>query len=213
MIKKRRVRLLVFLTVMLLSMTVFSSIALADGSERTEPVEITPQPTVAPTPVPTPATHGSAFTNAGNMALVDNLFAENTNKQFITVESKNGQLFYIVIDYDAVQNEETDSYAVHFLNMVDEADLMALLEELDIDVPDKTPEPTPTPKPTVEVVPEPEEPGGMSSGILLIVFALLVGGVILYYFKVIKKKPKQKVPSYTDEYAMDDEDDIWEKEV
>lgn len=211
MIKKRRVRLLAFLTVMLLSMTVFSSAALADGSERTEPVE-TPQPIVAPTPVPTPATQGSAFTNEGNMALVDNLFVKNTNKQFITVESKNGQLFYIVIDYDAVQNEETDSYAVHFLNMVDEADLMALLEELDIDVPDKTPEPTPTPKPTVEVITEPEEPDGMNGGILLIVFALLVGGVIFYYFKVIKKKPKQKVPSYTDEYDMDD-DDIWEKEV
>lgn len=211
MIKKRRVRLLAFLTVMLLSMTVFSSVALADGSERTEPAE-TPQPTVAPTPVPTPATQGSAFTNEGNMALVDNLFAKNTNKQFITVESKNGQLFYIVIDYDAVQNEETESYEVHFLNMVDEADLMALLEELDIDVPDTTPESTPTPKPTVEVVPEPDEPNGVNSSILLIVFALLVGGVVLYYFKVIKKKPKQKVPSYTDEYDMDD-DDIWEKEV
>ena len=211
MIKKRRVRLLTFLTVMLLSMTVFSSVALADGSERTEPVE-TPQPTAVPTPVSTPATQGNAFTNEGNMALVDNLFAENTNKQFITVESKNGQLFYIVIDYDAVQNEETESYAVHFLNMVDEADLMALLEELDIEIPDKTPEPTPTPKPTVEVVPEPDESGGMNSGILLIVFALLVGGVVFYYFKVIKKKPKQKVPSYTDEYDMDD-DDIWEKEV
>lgn len=211
MIKKRRVRMLAFLTVMLLSMTVFSSAALADGSERTEPAE-TPQPTVAPTPVPTPATQGSAFTNEGNMALVDNLFSKNTNKQFITVESKNGQLFYIVIDYDAVQNEETDSYAVHFLNMVDEADLMTLLEELDIEIPDKTPEPTPTPKPTVEVVPEPEETNGMNGGILLIVFALLVGGVVLYYFKVIKKKPKQKVPSYTDEYDMDD-DDIWEKEV
>lgn len=211
MIKKRRVRLLAFLTVMLLSMTVFSSVALADGSERTEPVE-TPQPTAVPTPVPTPATQGSAFTNEGNMALVDNLFTENTNKQFITVESKNGQLFYIVIDYDAVQNEETESYEVHFLNMVDEADLMNLLEELDIEIPDKTPEPTPTPKPTVEVITEPEEPNGVNGGILLIVFALLVGGVILYYFKVIKKNPKQKVPSYTDEYDTDD-DDIWEKEV
>lgn len=211
MIKKRRIRVLVFLTVMLLSMTVFSSVALADGSERTEPVE-TPQLTAEPTTVPTPAAQGSAFTNEGNMVLVDNLFVEDTNKQFITVESKNGQLFYIVIDYDAVQNEETESYAVHFLNMVDEADLIALLEELDIDIPVKTPESTPVPNPTVEVVPEPEEPNGMSGGVLLIVFALLVGGVILYYFKVIKKKPKQKVPSYTDEYDMDD-DDIWEKEV
>lgn len=210
MIKRKRIALL-FITVMLLSMTVFSSVALADGSERTEPVE-TPQPTAEPTPMPTPATQGSAFTNEGNMVLVDNLFAENTNKQFITVESKNGQLFYIVIDYDAAQNEETGSYAVHFLNMVDEADLIALLEELDIDIPVKTPGPTPTPKPTVEVVPEPEEPDGMSGGVLLLIFALLVGGVVLYYFKVIKKKPKQKVPFYTDEYDMDD-DDIWEKEV
>lgn len=206
MIKRKRIALL-FITVMLLSMTVFSSVALADGSERTEPVE-TSQPTAEPTPMPTPATQGNVFTNEGNMVLVDNLFAENTNKQFITVESKNGQLFYIVIDYDAVQNEETDSYAVHFLNMVDEADLMALLEELDIEIHDKPPEPTPVPTPTVEVVPEPEESDGMSSGVLLIVFALLVGGVVLYYFKVIKKKPKQKVPSYTDEYDMDD-DYIW----
>ena len=210
MIKRKRIALL-FITVMLLSMTVFSSVALADGSERTEPVE-TPQTTAVPTPVPTPVAQGSAFANEGNMALVDNLFSENTNKQFITVESKNGQLFYIVIDYDAVQNEETESYEVHFLNMVDEADLMALLEEMDIDIPVKTPEPTPAPTPTVEVVPKPDEPDGMNGGVLFIVFALLVGGVILYYFKVIKKKPKQKVPSYTDEYDMDD-DDIWEKEV
>ena len=147
------------------------------------------------------------------MALVDNLFAKNTNKQFITVESKNGQLFYIVIDYDAVQNEETESYEVHFLNMVDEADLMALLEELEIDVPVETPEPTTTPQPIVEAVPEPEEPDGINGGILLIVFGLLVGGVILYYFKVIKKKPRQKVPSYTDEYDLEEEEDGWETEV
>ena len=61
MIKRKRIALL-FVTVMLLSMTFFSSVALADGSERTEPVE-TPQPTAAPTPVPTPATQGSAFNN------------------------------------------------------------------------------------------------------------------------------------------------------
>ena len=34
MIKKHRVRLLAFLTVMLLSMTVFSSVALADGNKH-----------------------------------------------------------------------------------------------------------------------------------------------------------------------------------
>ena len=149
---------------------------------------------------------------AGAIALGFPVITNEQENIFRVPKSLIVQLFYIVIDYDAVQNEETESYEVHFLNMVDEADLMALLEEMDIDIPDKTPEPTPTPKPTVEVITEPEESDGMSGGILLIVFALLVGGVVLYYFKVIKNKPKQKVPSYTDEYDMDD-DDIWEKEV
>ncbi len=51
-----------------------------------------------------------------------------TNKQFITVETSGGNTFYIVIDYDKPVDEDGEQYHTYFLNMVDEADLLAALE-------------------------------------------------------------------------------------
>ena len=62
----------------------------------------------------------------GNMTLVDDITSEKTGKQFITVVSKNGNYFYIIIDRDD-QGENT----VHFLNTVDESDLLALMDDKD----------------------------------------------------------------------------------
>ena len=45
------------------------------------------------------------------------------------VQTKNGNTFYIVIDYDAPINEDEEQYQTYFLNMVDESDLLALLDE------------------------------------------------------------------------------------
>ena len=73
-----------------------------------------------------------AFTPNGNLTLIDDFLqiespatedSEQIEKQFITVQSKNGNTFYIVID----RNGETEN--VYFLNLVDEADLMALMED------------------------------------------------------------------------------------
>ena len=52
-----------------------------------------------------------------------------TNKQFITIQTKAGNTFYIVIDYDAPIDEEEEQYQTYFLNMVDEDDLLALMDE------------------------------------------------------------------------------------
>ena len=73
-----------------------------------------------------------AFTPDGNLTLIDDFLqieapttedSVRIEKQFITVQSKNGNTFYIVID----RNGETEN--VYFLNLVDEADLMALMED------------------------------------------------------------------------------------
>lgn len=73
-----------------------------------------------------------AFTPDGNLTLIDDFLqieapasedSARIEKQFITVQSKNGNTFYIVID----RNGETEN--VYFLNLVDEADLMALMED------------------------------------------------------------------------------------
>ena len=61
------------------------------------------------------------LTPDGNLEIVDDIFQED--KQFITVKSRSGAEFYIVID------RSRDSDNVYFLNQVDDVDLFSLLEE------------------------------------------------------------------------------------
>ncbi|PXY56240.1 bacteriocin, partial [Enterococcus faecium] len=67
----------------------------------------------------------AALSPDGNLSLIDDIgSAAKNGKQFITVETKNGNVFYLIIDRDD-EGKET----VHFLNQVDEADLLTLMED------------------------------------------------------------------------------------
>lgn len=172
------------------------------------------------------------LTPEGNAALVDDF---GGNKQLITVTTKAGNYFYILIDR-ANEDKET---AVHFLNQVDEADLEALMEDgqtteetpavcnctekcaagavntacpvCAVDMAGCTgqePEPEPTPAPE----PEPE-PAGLNPALLVVVLAVLGGIGVLVYFKVIRKKPKSRNHPDLDAYDYGGEDGLEDEEL
>ena len=156
-----------------------------------------------------------------NATLVDDF---GGNKQLITVTTKAGNYFYILIDRDD-EGENT----VHFLNQVDEADLMALMEDgqtqelpavcnctekceagkVNTSCPvcatnmtacsGKAPEPE-----AEEPTEQPKEKSNMGGLVIFLVVALLGGGGALYYFKFMK--PKQSVKGSTDLDDFDFED-------
>ena len=177
---------------------------------------------------------GAALTPDGNLSLIGDIGSSTrSGKQFITVETKNGNMFYLIIDRDD-EGEET----VHFLNQVDEADLLTLMGD---DVPAAETSAIcnckekcvagavntncPVCKNNLsecsgkEVVaepePEPEQPEKKSGSGLLAVVALLVlaGGGAFAYVKFIKpNRSSVKVSADPDEYDFEDEEYLTEDE-
>ena len=170
----------------------------------------------------------AALTPDGNLSLIDDIGSPTASgKQFITVETKDGNVFYLIIDRDD-EGEET----VHFLNQVDEADLLTLMGD---DAPA-----TETPavcnckekcvagavntncpvcknnlsecigkEAAAEPEPEPEQLEKKSSGGLLVIVLLLAlaGGGAFAYVKFIKpNRSGVKVSADPDEYDFEDEE-------
>ncbi len=176
---------------------------------------------------------GTALTPDGNLNLIDDIgSATASGKQFITVESKNGNVFYLVIDRD-----DEGKQTVHFLNQVDEADLLALMEDGEtttapivcsctekcqagavkadcsicmtnmsecVGKEQAAPEPTEPEEPT-------EESGGGAGAILAVVLILAAGGGAAYYFLVMKPKQNTNIPSNFDDFDLEDEEYMTEE--
>ena len=178
------------------------------------------------------------LTPDGNLALIDDILdgsyysseeiGEGGKMQFVTVETKSGNVFYLVIDHSTGD--------VYFLNLVDESDLLALLEdegyevecdcktrcapgEVDTDCPVcrtdlkgcKGEEPEPTPTPTPAATSEPENDGGFNAAAILpiVLILLLIAGVAAAFLKFRKKKPDTSGDTDLDDYEFpeDDEED------
>ena len=151
------------------------------------------------------------LTPDGNMSLVDNVKGDAAkDKEFIIVKSKGGNYFYIVIDH-AAQGENT----VHFLNQVDEKDLLSLIDEKDSlsakpELPKEEEKKEPeVEKEKLEEKPEKKNPTGMI--VLSLILIIGLAGGAFYYFKFLKPKQDVKGTTELDEFDFEDyEDDFTE---
>ena len=196
------------------------------ATTTTAPATSTPEPTSKPTPAPVPTSQPStsALTPQGDLTLVDDI--QTGSKQIMTVVTKSGNYFYIVIDRSGSKEN------VYFLNLVDESDLMAIINgKKDANgttgasgttgtgsgaAPVSPPASgTVIQQPTEQtpVTTTPQSKGGVNTGSIIIVVLLIAGagGGIFYYFRILK--PKQgaakggNMPEL-EEYDFEDGDDI-----
>lgn len=200
----KRYKFLTALFMMTLVICSTSTVAFAGGGEEYEykyeetvVTEETAQPALPLTP-------------DGNLTLVDDITTnEESSKQFITAVTKNGNYFYLVID------RADDKDNVYLLNMVDEADLMALMEGEPVPMPKpEEPQPTPT-EPTEEepVKEETEKPKNNTLPLLMLVLAMCGGGAF-YYLKFVKGKNNHKgstnLNELNDDYSDDNDEEEYE---
>ena len=168
--------------------------------------------------------NNGAFSEDGNLTLVDDINGEaSEGLQYMTVTTKSGATFYIVID------RTSDSQNVYFLNQVDELDLMAIMDdtqkaEYENSVAEKEEAETVTPDVTEEssepVEEVPEEKTEIQTvnpavfGVIGVAAIAIVGG---YMF--MKKKSKkddaglEEDLDFYDDEEYENEDDVEEQEI
>ena len=192
-VMKKILMIMLSSTILMGSASVTAFAQANENAEQTEAVEqvIEEQPAEQPTTEETP------FSTPGNGQLVDDK-ENDSSKQFLTVQTKNGNTFYMVID----RSSNTEN--VYMMSLVDENDLAEFLDETEksketeestVVIPETTPETTPAVEEETEV--KKEEKTGMNvKGLGAIVLAVILGvaGIAVY-----KKHGRGKEDDYVSE--------------
>lgn len=139
--------------------------------------------------------NAGAFLESGNLSLLDDVGADKAkNLEYMTVQTKSGAVFYLVIDKSA------DTENVYFLNQVDELDLMAIMDdaqkqEYESSIKEElqeVPETPVTDEPTADEPVDEEPQEGLQTnnlalfGVIGVIAALVIGG-----YAFMKKKAKK----------------------
>jgi ABC-type antimicrobial peptide transport system permease subunit len=168
------------------------------------------------------------YDTEGNASLIENqkIIYDSDEMQFISVTTKNGNVFYILIDYTAAK-ENGGENVVYFLNKVDDYDLYTLLNDgnnSDNSVEDyekqngtafgKTTSSIDESKNAVETTTSTaaasssSKSGNKNMMIILCVVVVIGAGAAIFFFKF--KKKKSTVPNDEldfDEYDEDEDGD------
>lgn len=161
----------------------------------------------------------------GNATVIEDVSADVVDRQFIAIQSKNGNTFYIVIDKDNKGKEN-----VYFMNLVDEYDMLAFAEDFPEGVTVETPDgeqvepvtdaegnvienPDDTSEGEKDDKTEKNEGGGNNTLLILVGVLALAGGGAFYYFKIYKAKPKAPKQSLYDEDEEEYEEETVNEDV
>lgn len=148
----------------------------------------------------------NAFTPDGTGTVLDNA-TDGDGKEFFTVETADGNVFYLIVD------RERTSDNVYLLDAVKESDLVSLatpdddgVSAIETPAPSEPTEPTePTPTPELE----PEKQGGNMGTIVFVVIAIAVIGGVGYYVKILRPKQLAANDSYDEpEDDFDDDEEL-----
>ena len=161
---------------------------------------------------------GTSLTPEGNLTLVDDIGSSvGSGQQFITLVTKSGNYFYLIID----RNDKGEKN-VHLLNMVDEADLFSLMDEEQVKSfqtaqdaasaekkeAEATPQaPSETEEPEQQEPPKAEKKAAPVLSVIGVFIILIACGGGYFMMQTKKKKAAEQRPDPDADYIAEDEDE------